>query len=113
MLPQEEQCPVEESLLGELYRASPQGLHTLVETIPATVRAMLAVYCYRRSHLSDLGLAIASTCDRRDLRAVGGELGSVVFAQSRTAPATIPEKRRKITLSSGSPISYLIAQDLI
>ena len=33
MLPQEEECPVEESLLGELYRASPLGLHALVDSI--------------------------------------------------------------------------------
>jgi hypothetical protein len=113
MLPQEEQCPVEESLLGDLYRASPHGLHTLVETIPASVRAILAIYCYRRSHLADLGRAIASTCERRDLLIAGGELGNAVFHQSRQAAAIVPEKRRKITLSGGSPISYVVAQDLI
>jgi len=59
---QEEECPVDDSLLGELYRSSPQGLHALVETVAPRVRAMLALYCYRRSHLSQLALAIASTC---------------------------------------------------
>jgi hypothetical protein len=42
-IPQEEQCPVPDDLLGDLYRASPQGLHALVESIPPQVRAMLAV----------------------------------------------------------------------
>lgn len=113
MLPQEEQCPVEDDLLGDLYRASPQGLHTLVGTVPANVRAMLALYCYRRSHLSELALAIASTCEQRDLVVVGGELGSVIFALSRKAPEVVHQKRRKITLSGGSALPYAIAQDLI
>lgn len=113
MLPQEESCPVEDSLLGDLYRASPQGLHALVETIPANVRAMLALYCYRRSHLSDLALAVASTCEWRELVQAGGELGKVVFAQSRSAPAVVPEKRRKITLAGGSAFSRVVVQDLI
>jgi hypothetical protein len=113
MIPQEEACPVEDSLLGDLYRASPQGLHALVETIPANVRAMLALYCYRRTHLSELAVAIASTCERDELVWAGGEFGSVVFAQSRKAPEVTPERRRKITLASGSAFSRLVGQDLI
>jgi hypothetical protein len=113
MLPQEEQCPVEDSVLGELYRASPEGLRQLVETIPATARAMLALYCYRRSHLSELGLAVASTCERSHLVAIGGTLGGVVFAQSQKAPAIVAEKRRKITLSDGAAFARIVAQDLI
>lgn len=113
MLSLEEECPVEESLLGELYRASPLGLHALVDTVPAKTRAMLAHYCYRRSHLFDLGLAIASTCDRRDLMAAAGQVGSAIFEQSRTQPVTAPNKGKKVTLSSGSPVAYLIANNLI
>ncbi len=113
MLPQEEACPVDDSLLGDLYRSSPEGLHALVETIPANVRAMLALYCYRRTHLSDLAIAVASTCERQELVLAGGELGSVVFDQSRKAPELAREKRRKITLASGSAFSLLVAQDLI
>ena len=109
----EEPCPIRESLLGDLYRASPEGLHVLVETIPANVRALLALYCYKRSHLSGLALSIASTCERGELVSAGGELGSVIFAQSRKAPEAVQEKRRKITLSSGSAFSYVVAQDLV
>jgi hypothetical protein len=42
-----------------------------------------------------------------------GEVGSAIFEQSRTQPVTVPEKRKKITLSSGSPVAYLIANNLI
>ena len=113
MIPQEEQCPVPDDLLGTLYRASPHGLAALVESISPTVRAMLAIYCYRRSHLMGLGLAIASTCQRIDLLTVGRELGNAVFEQSRQAPDIVPEKRRKVTLSRGPFVQAAIAQDLI
>ena len=112
-IPQEERCPVPDSLLGELYRAAPEGLHALVETIPSQVRAMLAIYCARRSHLSTLALAIASTCERSELMQAGHEFGAVLFAQSRQAPAVVPEKRRKVTLATRSPIALIVAQDLI
>jgi hypothetical protein len=113
MLPQEETCPVDDSLFGDLYRSSPEGLHALVETIPANVRAMLALYCYRRSHLSDLAIAVASTCEWNELVRAGGELGKHVFDLSRKAPEATREKRRKITLASGSAFSLLVAQDLV
>src|SRR5215210_6259959 len=101
-IPQEESCPVPDALLGDLYRASPMGLHALVESVPPGVRAMLAVFCSRRAHLASLGLAIASTCERRELIKSGGELGAVIFAQSREASPVIPEKRRGVTLPRSS-----------
>jgi len=112
-IPQEEECPVPDSLLGDLYRASPEGLHALVESIPSRTRAMLALYCYRRSHLSSLALAIASTCEKGDMIAAGGQLGAVVFEQSRLAPKVAEEKRRKVTLSSGAFMKLIVAQDLV
>lgn len=113
MLPQEEQCPVEESLLGKLYRSSPAALHELVDTIPSQSRCRLALYCYRRAHLSDLALAIASTCDHDTLVDVGGELGRVMYLQSRNPPPAIQTRRSKISLSSAATFSRIVAQDLI
>jgi hypothetical protein len=112
-IPQEEPCPVPESLLADLYRASPEGLHSLAESIPAQARAMLAVYCSRRAHLTTLGLALASTCERNQLIRFGGQFGAVIFDQSREAPQPAPEKRRKVTLSTGSYFPLIVAQDLI
>jgi hypothetical protein len=112
-IPQEEVCPVPESLLGDLYRASPQGLHVLVESVPAQVRAMLAIYCSRRAHLATLGLTIASTCERNELIRSGGQLGAAIFVQSREIPHLAPEKRRKVTLSGDSYLSVVVPQDLV
>lgn len=98
----EDACPVPESLFGQLYRAHPQGLEQLAETIPPLTRAMLALFCYRRAHLHTLSLAIASTCDERDLIEAGGRVGEVLFGLSREPTAVAPEPgRRKITLAKG------------
>ena len=87
----EEACPVPESVLGQLYRASPQGLPELIETVSPDIRAMLAVYCYRRAHLASIGFAIASSCTEEDLHFHGGNLGVDLFAKSRAPQAIAPQ----------------------
>jgi hypothetical protein len=64
--------PVSDSVLGRLYRASPEGLAVLIKTVPPQTRAALAVYCLEREQLSSLGLAIAASCKRHDLLSQGG-----------------------------------------
>lgn len=100
----EEPCPVSDSILGQLYRASPHGLAELIETVSPDVRAMLAVYCYRRAHLASIGLAIAASCDEDNLAWHGGNLGVDLFKKARTAE-TVTEsfhsQRRKVSLSHG------------
>jgi hypothetical protein len=107
----EEACPVPESVLGQLYRASPQGLTALIETVPPMARATLAIYCRRRGHLASLALAIASTCDKDDLVDAGGVFGASLFDQSRNPPE-VTDGRRKVSLSE-IPLMKAIAQDLM
>jgi hypothetical protein len=100
-------CPVPDSKLGELYRASKNGLPELIATVSPDVRAALAIYCYRRGHLKSIGLAIASTCNQHDLETVGGTAGAALYARSREAAPAPPVAspyvaRQKITLASGS-----------
>jgi len=83
-----ESCPVPDELLGEMYRASEQGLPRLVESVSPHARAMLALFCYRRSHLYSLALAIATSCSERDLIQFGGRVGSALYALAREAPTT-------------------------
>ena len=105
IIPQEELCPVPEPVLGQLYRASSHGLDELVASVPAGLRAMLALYCYRRTHLQDIGLAIAASCSEFDLREVGGYAGTVLFEKARQAPGQVRrtyfQDRRNVTLSTG------------
>ena len=51
-------CPVRDELLGEMYRANANGLPLLVESVSSEVRSMLALFCYRRSHLHSLALIL-------------------------------------------------------
>jgi hypothetical protein len=102
-------CPVRDDLLGEMYRASEHGLPQLVESVSPDVRAMLALFCYRRSHLYSLALTIAASCSEHELVQVGGRVGSTLFALSRE-PATRSTasssygNRKPITLST-KPLS--------
>jgi len=104
-------CPIRDELLGEMYRASEQGLPRLVESVASDVRAMLALFCYRRSHLYSLALAIAASCSERDLIQLGGRVGSTLYALSRepaarAAPSLAYGNRKPITLST-KPLSTL------
>ena len=101
----EDVCPVRDELLGELYRASKHGLPVLVATVAPHLRAMLALFCYRRSHLHSLGLAIAASCEEDDLVRLGGRVGMTLAARSHEeqAPSIAPHAaKRKITLASGT-----------
>jgi hypothetical protein len=103
-------CPVREDLLGEMYRASENGLPHLVESVSSDVRAMLALFCYRRSHLHALALTIAASCDERELIQFGGRVGSTLYALSRETPgsrvaaSSSSGHRKPITLST-KPLS--------
>ena len=102
-------CPVQDELLGEMYRANANGLPVLVESVSSEVRAMLALFCYRRSHLHGLALAIAASCTERELIQLGGRVGSTLYALSRepaarSAPSSSYGHRKPITLST-KPLS--------
>jgi hypothetical protein len=102
-------CPVRDELLGEMYRANANGLAKLVESLSSEVRAMLALFCYRRSHLHALALSIASSSSERELIQFGGRVGSTLYALSReptarSAPSSSSGNRKPITLST-KPLS--------
>ena len=107
-------CPVRDELLGEMYRANESGLPRLVETVAPDVRAMLALFCYRRSHLHSLAIAIAASCNERDLIESGGRVGSTLYALSREglakASPSLSSGRKPITLST-KPLSVLAPID--
>lgn len=102
--PSDDPCPVSDDLLGALYRSSQHGLSELVRSVGSETRAMLALYCYRRAHLQDVGLAIAATCSEADLDLVG-TAGAILYSRSREAPlsptATHHAVRRTVTLAAG------------
>lgn len=105
-LPETDPCPVPEDMLGRLYRSGHEDLAEIVSTLPEIQRARLAVFCYGRAHLSDMGRVIASTCNQQVLVDVADQLGSVLYAQSRHLPAAVaaavPWAHRKVTLAARS-----------
>jgi hypothetical protein len=106
-------CPVRDELLGEMYRASEHGLPQLVASVSPDVRAMLALFCYRKSHLHSLALAIAASCSELELVQAGGRVGSTLYAlsrepaSSRSAPSSSYSGRKPITLST-KPLSAVM-----
>ena len=108
-------CPVRDELLGEMYRSNENGLPRLVESVSSEVRAMLALFCYRRSHLHALALSIATSCSERELIQLGGRVGSTLYALSRepaarSAPSSSYGNRKPITLST-KPLSTVTPLD--
>ena len=103
-------CPVGDELLGQMYRANPNGLSLLVGNVAPDARAMLALFCYKRSHLHALALAIATSCTERDLIHFGGRVGSTLYALSREPVRTASSShggRKPITLST-KPLSTFV-----
>ena len=108
---------VPEDLIGRLYRATESSVFEMLPELSVQDRAYLAMFCYRKSHLHRIGLAIAATCDENVLvQTWGTALGQTLYAQSREAPPA-PQRapgqhRAKITLATlgGSP-SWISADE--
>jgi hypothetical protein len=110
-------CPVRDELLGEMYRASPSGLPHLVESVSPEARARLALFCYHRSHLHSLALAIATSCSERELLEAGGRVGSTLYTLSRQQSARVApsasSSRKPITLSTAPLATFSPLDDEI
>ena len=85
----EEVCPGGDALLGQLYHASTHRLPIPLMQIPDGVKSELALFCYRRGHLREIGLAIAAACDEADLVRVGVLSGAYSSLVLRTRPGTL------------------------
>ena len=107
---------VPEELIGRLYRATESSVFDMLPELSIQDRAYLAMFCYRKSHLHRIGLAIAATCDETVLvQTWGTALGQTLYAQSREpppAPARTPGPHRsKITLATLGGSSPWVAAD--
>jgi hypothetical protein len=81
---QDDDIYISEELIARLHGATEEAVLELVIALRSTQRASLAMHCYRKSHLRQTGLAIASTCDLATLVHVCGPLrGQAIFTQSR------------------------------
>jgi hypothetical protein len=75
------------------------------------------MFCYRKSHLHRIGLAIAATCNESVLvQTWGTALGQALYAQSREGPPEQPQRpaghhRSKITLATLTGAAYVTAEE--
>jgi hypothetical protein len=75
---------ISDELIGRLHRATEDSVLEVIANLRANQRANLAMHCYRKSHLHQAGLTIASTCDLSSLvEECGPIIGKAIFAQSR------------------------------
>jgi hypothetical protein len=107
---------ISEELIGHLHGATEKTVLELVAAFQANRRASLAMHCYRKSHLRETGLTIASTCDRSTLVHVCGPLrGEAIFVQSRARPnkrRSRGRSGRKITLAYSAGETYRFPVDV-
>jgi len=95
---------VPEELIGRLHRATDATILDLMEKFTSQERANLAMFCYHKTHLRRIGLAIAATCDLPSLvQQWGTVLGHAIYAQSREGNAdpdpVRASHRPKVTLA--------------
>ena len=108
---------VPDELIGRLYRATESSVFDMLPELSVQDRAYLAMFCYRKSHLHRIGLAIAATCDESVLvQTWGTALGQTLYTQSREAPPA-PQRapgqhRAKITLATlGGAAPWMSSDD--
>lgn len=98
-----------DELIDRLYRGEDAVLE-LVAAMPPLPRAHLAMFCYHRSHLHRIGLALAASCDEATLiQAFGTALGLILYAQSREYTREAG-RGPKVTLAIAPRIPQLFAE---
>ena len=104
-----------ESVLGRLVRAAEAEIPAIVEHLPERERAALALFCYSRAHLHQIGVAIAATCELPVLiqAAPSTAAGHGIFEQSRNQPKraapVTANTRSRITLAKSASGSSALA----
>jgi hypothetical protein len=100
----DDRTSIPDELIGRLHCATEDTAVDVVAAFTANERANLAMFCYRKSHLRRIGLAIAATCDLNSLvQEWGLVLGRAIYAQAHDRPEepgrTGVRPRPKITLA--------------
>ena len=94
---------IPDELVSRLYGAGENAVDAITAPLSMRRRATLAVYCYRKSHLHSIGLAIAATCDQAIFaQMLGTAVGRTLYDQSRERPISLERKsyRPKVTLAT-------------
>lgn len=98
-------CPVPLDQLGELYRRDPDGIIGMVGGMSEDARIKLAVFCYGRAHLREIGLTIAAQCSETRLTEMAGMIGQVLAVQCRAKSRSFGSERDRGTTQSKPKVS--------
>ena len=113
----EAECPVPEEHLSQYGTPGAVDTVAIAKALPMERRAALARFCYNRTHLLELALRVAATCDLRTLENAFGRAGPLVYDQSRDIEATLAEinkaafHERKQVISLAGPARSHDAED--
>jgi hypothetical protein len=88
----ETRSPIGERELLALKSLSFDALSAIASQLPAGQRARTAAFCYGKSHLHDLGLAVAACCSSTELSDAFGRNARIVETQAKSA---MQEKLKK------------------
>jgi hypothetical protein len=97
-----------EDVIGQLHRHRGHGVDAIVSNFPAQQRARLALFCFGRAHMREIGVAIAATCEEDVLVEIGAAAGAALFAISRERPVLDKgpsHARPKISLAQAKPVA--------
>ena|SRR5215813_1578028 len=109
-----------EAMLARLLQAKAHDIAEIVAPLPERQRAQLAVFCYSRGHLHDIGLAVGATCELTALvnASPSTAAGAALYELSRgershETERVVNSRRSRITLaksaSSSSALATIIA----
>ncbi|MCF6302405.1 MAG: hypothetical protein L3J13_04285 [Devosiaceae bacterium] len=104
IVPNEGSCPIDESELIHLSAEAPTDAVAVVAGLPAMQKAKICQFCYGKTHLHELALHIASTCDQQTLVTVFGEAGRVIYKQSRDTSSTLKSLNSNDSVFAPKPV---------
>ncbi len=105
---EDQQRNVSEDVVGKLHRSNGRDVDQILADFSEEQRARLALFCYGRVHMREIGLAVAATCEIGSLVDAGGHAGQTLYLMARERPVPTAKPftgRYQITLATttGAP----------
>ena len=105
---EDRQRSISEDVVGRLHRSNGRDVDQILADFSEDQRARLALFCYGRVHMREIGLAVAATCEAGSLIDAGGHAGHTLYLMARERPVATAKPmtgRYQITLAAttGAP----------
>ena len=92
-------------VFARLCRATPDDARLIGAELSPGERASIALICYSKTHLRDVGRALASTCDESSLVREGGNAGAALYSIRTFALDTHKASRRSMSALPAGGVS--------